>query len=280
MVYNLHSTLRGMHDPGSQLFHSILFAHTEHPMKRLILLTLSLLFIAACGTVEIGDNDAEVRGEELTRSEAEAQLEAGVLNYDPCEEYGWYGDGTCDEFCPLPDPSCDDDGDQNSTDPAPPECTSDADCFVGGCSSQLCSAEQGMASTCEWLEEYACYQDANLTSCGCFEGSCGWDQTEALEQCVEGSGDNGTDPVDPVDPTDPTDPDPGEEPGDECTSAADCFVGGCSGQLCSAEEGMASTCEWIEEYACFQDANITSCGCFNGYCGWDQTPELAQCLGD
>jgi len=25
---------------------------------------------------------------------------------DPCEENGWYGDGICDDFCPLPDPDC------------------------------------------------------------------------------------------------------------------------------------------------------------------------------
>ena len=26
--------------------------------------------------------------------------------YDPCEDNGWYGDGECDGFCPLPDPDC------------------------------------------------------------------------------------------------------------------------------------------------------------------------------
>ena len=29
---------------------------------------------------------------------------------DYCEEWGWYGDGICDEDCAQPDPDCDEDG--------------------------------------------------------------------------------------------------------------------------------------------------------------------------
>lgn len=42
-----------------------------------------------------------------------------------------------------------------------------------------------MGSTCEWRPEYACYQDDEVTSCGCNEGVCGWAQTDALESCIE-----------------------------------------------------------------------------------------------
>jgi hypothetical protein len=58
-------------------------------------------------------------------------------------------------------------------------------CYVGGCSSQLCSNEPGMASTCEYREEYACYQNAvceRQTT-----GECGWTQTQALNACLAGA---------------------------------------------------------------------------------------------
>ena len=30
-----------------------------------------------------------------------------------------------------------------------------------------------------------------------------------------------------------------------------CYKGGCSGQLCSDQEDMISTCEWTARYACY-----------------------------
>lgn len=63
------------------------------------------------------------------------------------------------------------------------ECTTDADCVVTGCSGQVCAPEH-RATTCEWREEYACYREPT-TSCGCVNGSCGWDQTAALDSCLD-----------------------------------------------------------------------------------------------
>jgi hypothetical protein len=60
-------------------------------------------------------------------------------------------------------------------------------------------------------------------------------------------------------------------------AAKQCFVGGCSGQICSDEEGVASTCEWREEYACYQSATCEVQA--DGNCGWTQTSELQACLG-
>jgi hypothetical protein len=55
-----------------------------------------------------------------------------------------------------------------------------------------------------------------------------------------------------------------------------CFIGGCSGQMCSDEEGPVSTCEYREEYACYKSA---TCGVqANGECGWTVTSELTACL--
>ena len=55
-------------------------------------------------------------------------------------------------------------------------------CYVGGCSSQVCSDREGVITTCEWREEYACYQTA---TCEVQEtGECGWTQTEELNSCL------------------------------------------------------------------------------------------------
>jgi hypothetical protein len=50
-------------------------------------------------------------------------------------------------------------------------CTGDEQCAVGGCSQEICSAEQGVSSTCEapadgWPSTGA--------SCGCVKGQCIW----------------------------------------------------------------------------------------------------------
>ena len=57
-----------------------------------------------------------------------------------------------------------------------------------------------------------------------------------------------------------------------------CYVGGCSGQVCSDQEGVITTCEWRDEYACYQTATCERQA--DGQCGWTQTPELLACLGN
>lgn len=60
-------------------------------------------------------------------------------------------------------------------------------------------------------------------------------------------------------------------------AAQPCFTGGCSGQICSDQEGVISTCEWKDEYACYQTATCERQG--DQTCGWTQTPALLTCLG-
>jgi len=55
-------------------------------------------------------------------------------------------------------------------------------CYVGGCSSQICSDQPDMASTCEYRESYACYQNATCERQQ--SGECGWTQTPALSACL------------------------------------------------------------------------------------------------
>lgn len=54
-------------------------------------------------------------------------------------------------------------------------------CYVSGCSSQLCTSEPDMMSTCEYREEYACYQTATCEVQ--ITGECGWTETEELKSC-------------------------------------------------------------------------------------------------
>lgn len=52
----------------------------------------------------------------------------------------------------------------------PNDCTADTDCHAAGCSSEVCSADAGVVSTCEALP-------VSLpagTACGCVESQCQW----------------------------------------------------------------------------------------------------------
>ena len=60
-----------------------------------------------------------------------------------------------------------------------------------------------------------------------------------------------------------------------------CMVGGCSGQACSSDSGLITTCEWKAEYTCYQFATCSSSGSnLDNKCGWVMTPELTQCIKD
>ncbi|MEN9653970.1 MAG: hypothetical protein RL235_82, partial [Chlamydiota bacterium] len=59
-------------------------------------------------------------------------------------------------------------------------------------------------------------------------------------------------------------------------SQGTCYVGGCSSQICSDQQGVVTTCEYKEEYACYKTAKCERQA--DGKCGWTQTPELIACL--
>ncbi|MEX2052308.1 MAG: hypothetical protein WD991_01255 [Candidatus Paceibacterota bacterium] len=58
-------------------------------------------------------------------------------------------------------------------------------CYVGGCSSQICSDQPGAISTCEYREEYACYQSAKCERQS--SGQCGWTPSATLNACLSAS---------------------------------------------------------------------------------------------
>lgn len=68
--------------------------------------------------------------------------------------------------------------------------TSQNDCYVGGCSGQLCTDDPEAISTCEWLEEYACYREATCERQ--IDGQCGWTQTDTLVECLATASEDST----------------------------------------------------------------------------------------
>lgn len=75
----------------------------------------------------------------------------------------------------------------------------------------------------------------------------------------------------------------GEEPSDDGAAASNalvedgCKVTGCSAELCvNPGEEVVTTCEWREEYACYQVA--TCARQQGGQCNWSETPQLQACL--
>lgn len=60
------------------------------------------------------------------------------------------------------------------------------------------------------------------------------------------------------------------------SASGKCYVGGCSGQICSSEQGMISTCEYTQQYACYKTAKCERQA--TGKCGWTKTSQLKTCL--
>ena len=54
-------------------------------------------------------------------------------------------------------------------------------CIKTGCSGQICS-NKDVITTCEFLPEYACYQNARCERQS--NGSCGWTMTQELKDCL------------------------------------------------------------------------------------------------
>ncbi len=65
-----------------------------------------------------------------------------------------------------------------------------SECSIGGCSSNICSDDSNIAGTCEWSEEYACYQKAICERQK--NGKCEWTQTKEFKICMENVKNNST----------------------------------------------------------------------------------------
>jgi hypothetical protein len=58
-------------------------------------------------------------------------------------------------------------------------------CYVGGCSSELCSDKPGTVSNCIYRSEFACYKETKCERQ--VSGQCGWTQTDAFKVCLTNS---------------------------------------------------------------------------------------------
>jgi hypothetical protein len=102
-------------------------------------------------------------------------------------------------------------------------------------------------------------------NCG---GFAGFMCSDANDECV----DNPNDSCDPMNG--------GADCGGICmpkAASGTCKKTGCSGQIC-ADQDMFSTCEWRDEYACYQTATCERQS--TGNCGWTMTPQLTSCLAN
>lgn len=59
-------------------------------------------------------------------------------------------------------------------------------------------------------------------------------------------------------------------------ATATCYVGGCSGEVCSSDPHAVSSCIYRPEYACYKQATCEPQA--SGQCGWTQTSALQMCL--
>ena len=58
-------------------------------------------------------------------------------------------------------------------------------CYVGGCSSQVCSANPNVITTCEYLPEYACLEQSQCGNYGA-GGGCAWESSSEYMSCLDG----------------------------------------------------------------------------------------------
>lgn len=61
-------------------------------------------------------------------------------------------------------------------------------------------------------------------------------------------------------------------------SAAPCYVGGCSAELCTDSPGAVSPCLYHPSYGCYKSATCERQS--NGSCGWTETAALKACLAN
>jgi hypothetical protein len=61
--------------------------------------------------------------------------------------------------------------------------TTSGKCYIGGCSSEICSDQKDVASNCIYKEVFMCYKSAACERQS--NGSCGWTRTSSLTMCLK-----------------------------------------------------------------------------------------------
>lgn len=102
-----------------------------------------------------------------------------VTNFDECAAAGYPVTQSYPRQCRTPE------GDvftETVAPVTPPAAVATGGCYIGGCSSQICSDQPDAVSTCEYRTEYSCYQTGRCERQA--SGSCGWTQTADLRSCL------------------------------------------------------------------------------------------------
>ncbi len=91
----------------------------EQQMKKPMMTIMVSMLLLGPGLLTGGCDlagDETDPGFSMSKDEARAMGGKADSGIDWCEYFGWYGDGICDEFCPLPDPDCEPEQSFNLTD--------------------------------------------------------------------------------------------------------------------------------------------------------------------
>jgi hypothetical protein len=105
---------------------------------------------------------------------------------DVCAEYGWYGDGVCDDFCPQPDTADCAGGGTDPTDPGTgPSCVEPEDCWAESI-DYTCGAGGTCECDVEWMTFFVCDvdQQVDAASCTCASGGAAGGVPEN-ESCID-----------------------------------------------------------------------------------------------
>jgi hypothetical protein len=195
---------------------------------------------------------------------------------DPCAfDADEDGLGDCEDPCPCEagNPDRDADGAPDCMDPCPDDPT---DACIDPCRMD----SDGDASVdcddpCPWDPAPAGDDDRDGIP-DCQDPCPAEKQNDCIEPCpLDADGDGVKDCVDPC-PWGDASGRPCATPPQPPTATGGCVVGGCSGQVCSDDGGVVTTCEWLPEYACYRKAACERQA--DGACGWTLSDELAACL--
>jgi|GEM_PF-6085670 len=190
------------------------------------------LILGACMLATGCSQPAEpdtTQGDALTKQQARALVRAGNQSGDVCQDLGWYQDGVCDEFCPMPDPDC-------------TQCSSDTDCGMNeACVSGLClwqgdlcsvDADCAIGMVCSCGTDCACTappsnDPVDTDSDGIIDEQDNCPNTPNPDQADTDA--NGAGDACDQDPL-------------ECTSDADCMVGEvCANNTCQQDNTQGDT---------------------------------------
>jgi|GEM_PF-2210609 len=219
-------------------------------LHTVLMLLVAAVALAASGCDAGPEPTAANDGDRRAAAASLGKADAPGTCKDSCGGKG-KGQCWCDDLCANYGDCCADKADQCEEPSA--------------CGDVMCAlyCEHGFKTDANGCDICAC-NDAPTPADSC-EGNCGSKAPSGCwcdEECAK-YGDCCSDKKDACDA--PPEPEP-------------CFVGGCSGQLCTDQPGAISTCEFLPHYACYKQEFAACERQDDGTCGWTMNDEMQQCL--